>query len=65
MSLGGGFYAPLNTAVENLVANNIVVCVAAGNSSANASGFSPASAPNAITVGSYNSLNNVFSNFSN
>jgi subtilisin family serine protease len=65
MSLGGGFYAPLNTAVENLVANNIIVCVAAGNSSSNASSFSPASAPNAITVGSYNSANNIFSSFSN
>jgi hypothetical protein len=65
MSLGGSFYQPLNTAVENLVAKGIVVCVAAGNSSANAQSFSPASALNAITVGSYNSANNVFSSFSN
>jgi hypothetical protein len=65
MSLGGSFNQPLNTAVENLVTNGIVVCVAAGNSNANASRFSPASAPNAITVGSYNSGTNIFSSFSN
>jgi subtilisin family serine protease len=65
MSLGSRFYQPLNTAVQNLVANNIIVCVAAGNSNSNAVSFSPASTPNAITVGSYNLTNNVLSSFSN
>jgi hypothetical protein len=65
MSLGGNFYQPLNTAIQNLISNGINVCVAAGNNSSNASEFSPASAPNAITVGSYNGSTNVLSSFSN
>lgn len=65
MSLGGGLYQPLNNAVQNLINNGIVVCVSAGNNTSNANRFSPASAPNAITVGSYNLLTNRLSNFSN
>ena len=52
MSLGGGFSAATNAAVNALVASGNSVSVAAGNSNANACGASPASAVNAITVGS-------------
>ncbi|MCC6318764.1 MAG: S8 family peptidase [Gemmatimonadaceae bacterium] len=52
MSLGGGFHAATNGAVNALVASGNSVVVAAGNNNANACGSSPASAVNAITVGS-------------
>ncbi|HZI27275.1 MAG TPA: S8 family serine peptidase [Gemmatimonadaceae bacterium] len=51
MSLGGGFSSSLNTAVSNAVNSGVVFAVAAGNSSANACNYSPASTPNALTVG--------------
>lgn len=51
MSLGGGLSSVLNQAVENSIAAGIVYAVAAGNSSADACYTSPASAPDAITVG--------------
>src|SRR5262249_4895330 len=50
MSLGGGFFQPVNDAVDNCVKAGIVVCVAAGNSSDDAGTHSPASAPLAICV---------------
>ena len=56
MSLGGGFSASLNTAVNKAVAAGIVVVVAAGNGNKtgaiDACETSPASAAAAITVGS-------------
>lgn len=57
MSLGGGFSATLNSAVNNAVAAGVVFGVAAGNDGANASNYSPASAANAITVGAIQSGN--------
>jgi subtilisin family serine protease len=51
MSLGGGFYGPVNTAVDSAVAAGIVVVVAAGNSNVDACTTSPAAAVSAITVG--------------
>lgn len=51
MSLGGGLSTSLNDAVEKLISNKVSVVVAAGNSTSDACFFSPASAPNAITVG--------------
>jgi hypothetical protein len=51
MSLGGGFYAPLNEAVETSVAQGITHVVAAGNENTDACTRSPASAPSAITAG--------------
>jgi oryzin len=51
MSLAGGFSATLNAAVNAVYAAGIPVIVAAGNSGADASGYSPASAQYAITVG--------------
>jgi subtilisin family serine protease len=44
MSLGGGFSSSLNSAVTNLHNSGVFVAVAAGNSSANACNYSPASA---------------------
>jgi len=51
MSLGGGNSAALVNAVEESIASGIPYVVAAGNSNANACNYSPANAPNAITVG--------------
>ena len=51
MSLGGGVFAPLDTAVTNSIAANVHYSVAAGNSNADACNFSPARVPRATTVG--------------
>jgi len=51
MSLGGGASAALDTAVQNVINDGVVMAVAAGNSNANACNYSPARAANAITVG--------------
>jgi aqualysin 1 len=51
MSLGGLYSQALNDAVERAYSNGILVVVAAGNENQNACNVSPASAPNAITVG--------------
>ena len=51
MSLGGGLTSSLNDAVTKAIAAGVVVAVAAGNSSADACQTSPASTPNALTVG--------------
>ncbi len=64
MSLGGGYSASLNTAVENSITAGVVYGIAAGNSSADACNYSPASAPNAITVGATD-INDGFASFSN
>ena len=64
MSLGGGYSATLNQAVENSVAAGVVYAIAAGNSTADACTFSPASAPNAITVGATD-IDDAFASFSN
>ena len=51
MSLGGGASTALDDAVKNAVIDGIVMCVAAGNNSRNASNYSPARVATAITVG--------------
>jgi subtilisin family serine protease len=51
MSLGGGAYAPLDTAVTNSINSGVSYAVAAGNSGANACNYSPARTAAAITVG--------------
>jgi subtilisin family serine protease len=51
MSLGGGPDAVLDQAVQNSVAAGISYSIAAGNSNQDACRFSPARAPDAITVG--------------
>ncbi|RYP73450.1 hypothetical protein DL771_003622 [Monosporascus sp. 5C6A] len=55
MSLGGGFSAAVNAAAANMVASGVFLAVAAGNSNGNAQSYSPASAPEACTVGATNS----------
>ena len=51
LSLGGsGVSSAYQTAIDNAVANGVAVVVAAGNSSADASNYSPAFVPSAITV---------------
>lgn len=64
MSLGGGLSGLLDSAVQRAVEDGITVVVAAGNSGADACGFSPAAAPNAITVGS-TTTSDTRSSFSN
>jgi len=51
MSLGGTKSTALNQAVAAAVASGVSFVVAAGNDDANACNYSPASAPDAITVG--------------
>jgi subtilisin family serine protease len=51
MSLGGGVSTALDNAVNNAISDGIVMCVAAGNNSKDASNYSPARVTNAITVG--------------
>ena len=65
MSLGGGFSQATNDAVQRMINRNVTVVVAAGNNNANACNYSPASAPNAITVGSTTNTDarSSFSNF--
>merc|ERR1712176_1019155 len=56
MSLGGtGVVSGMKDAVDAAVSAGVTVVVAAGNSNADACGFSPAYVPNAITVGSTDS----------
>ncbi|HEY0601603.1 MAG TPA: S8 family peptidase [Herpetosiphonaceae bacterium] len=55
LSLGGGYMASMNLAVENLVNSGVVVAVAAGNDyGANACNSSPASANGILTVAASN-----------
>lgn len=63
-SLGGGYSAALNAAVENAVSRGFIVVAAAGNSSADACGVSPASAGGVIAVGASTSTDN-WASFSN
>ena len=65
MSLGGGAYAPMDTAVTNSIAANVHYSIAAGNSGANACLFSPARTPRATTVAATGSTDTrpAWSNF--
>jgi subtilisin family serine protease len=51
VSLGGGASATLDTAVRNSIASGVTYSIAAGNSGALASAYSPARVATAITVG--------------
>ncbi len=64
MSLGGGASSALDSAVNNSINAGVTYAVAAGNSNANASSFSPARVGAAITVGSSTS-SDAKSSFSN
>jgi subtilisin family serine protease/fibronectin type 3 domain-containing protein len=50
MSLGGGFYEPMNQAVQTSISAGNLYVVAAGNDDVDACAVSPASTPGAITV---------------
>jgi subtilisin family serine protease len=64
MSLGGDASTPLDDAVKRVVADGVVMCVAAGNDAANAANYSPARVAEAITVGATGSSDG-FAYFSN
>ncbi|WP_030204732.1 S8 family peptidase [Streptomyces sp. NRRL S-87] len=65
ISMGGGLSPSLNTAVRNSVAKGITYAVAAGNEGTSACMTSPASAPEALTVGASDRDDRVadFSNY--
>jgi subtilisin family serine protease len=51
LSLGGGANSAVDAAVQRVIADGVAVAVAAGNSSVNACGTSPARVSVAVTVG--------------
>jgi subtilisin family serine protease len=65
MSLGGSKNQSVNDGAARMVANNVAVAVAAGNSGADAKDFSPASEPSVLTVAAHDSagVNASWSNF--
>ncbi|KFX98298.1 hypothetical protein V490_02368 [Pseudogymnoascus sp. VKM F-3557] len=65
MSLGAGYSEAFNKATAAIIARGVVVVAAAGNEDANASGVSPASTPDVITVGATyrNDTRATFSNW--
>lgn len=67
LSLGGGISPVLDSAVNTLINNGIVVCVAAGNRGINAANASPARVANSITVGATGPISsyNTLASFSN
>ncbi len=69
MSLGGyagsTAYNTMDIAVRNTITAGVPFAIAAGNSSANASLYTPAHVTEAITVGAYDPSNNRFATFSN
>ncbi|CAI4219299.1 unnamed protein product [Parascedosporium putredinis] len=65
MSLGGSFSRAMNAAIEALRQAGVVPIVAAGNENVDAADTSPASAPNAITVGAINAADDRRASFSN
>jgi subtilisin family serine protease len=64
MSLGGGFSASINSAAAAISSAGVFLAVAAGNSGADASNYSPASEASACTVGATDS-SDALASFSN
>ncbi|KAI1273072.1 subtilase [Xylaria sp. FL0933] len=65
MSLGGGQSQAINNAIEAIAAAGVVPVVAAGNEAQDAANTSPASAPDAITVGALDATTDQRASFSN
>ncbi|KAI1077605.1 subtilisin-like protein [Whalleya microplaca] len=65
MSLGGPASKAVNNAIERLFSNGVVPVVAAGNEAQDAANVSPASSPNAITVGAIDQATDAQASFSN
>ncbi|KAG5957555.1 hypothetical protein E4U58_005862 [Claviceps cyperi] len=65
LSLGGGYSQAMNHALQSMVEAGIVCVAAAGNDDKDATNMSPASAPNAITVGAINAKTDTKASFSN
>ncbi|KAI0396472.1 subtilase [Xylariaceae sp. FL0594] len=65
MSLGGGQSAAINNAIEAIVQAGVVPVVAAGNEAQDAGNTSPASSPDAITVGALDAKTDQRASFSN
>ncbi|KAI0421825.1 subtilase [Xylaria grammica] len=65
MSLGGGQSRAINNAIAAIAAAGVVPVVAAGNEAQDAANTSPASAPEAITVGALDATNDQRASFSN
>ena len=65
MSLGGGLSPTLDEAVKNSIADGVVYCIAAGNSSEDALNSSPAHVEEAITVGATESDDSFAVSYSN
>ncbi|POS84915.1 hypothetical protein EPUL_003113, partial [Erysiphe pulchra] len=65
ISIGGAKSAALNSAVEAITRDGVVVVVAAGNSNLDAQGVSPASASSAVTVGAIDAATDRKAKFSN
>lgn len=65
MSLGGPKSKAINSAVEAIAKAGVVPVVAAGNEAQDAANDSPASAPNAITVGAIDQTDDTIASFSN
>tara|TARA_B110000503_G_scaffold140970_1_gene233196 strand:+ start:308 stop:844 length:537 start_codon:yes stop_codon:yes gene_type:complete len=64
MSLGGRASSAMDTAVNNLIKDGVIVVVAAGNSRQDACKSSPARVPAAITVAA-SEISDAFASFSN
>ena len=64
LSLGFGYNSTMNSLMQSLIGDGIVTVVSAGNDAADACDYSPASAPDAITVGASTSIDQdaTFSN---
>lgn len=67
MSIGAGASPVIDEAVQKVINDGIVMCVAAGNSGMDASQFSPARVDDAITVGATDSQDGFapYSNYGN
>ena len=65
MSIGGDYNQAVNDAVEGSITSGVTYAIAAGNSSTDACTFSPASAPDALTVGATTKIDGQasYSNF--